>query len=289
MCTFSIITATYNLVDAGRAEAMRACAESLWVQDCQDYEHIIQDAGSKDGTLDLLEGIARDAPSGIATRIFSESDSGLYEGMNRGAAQARGEYILMLNSDDSLASPHVLSALLKVSRDGRYDFVFGTHIHVNAAGEERHYTRASLSAILQRMPYCHQSLAMKASVFRELGGFDLRYRLAADYDLNLRLAAGGYKGLKIATPIARFRDGGASSDTEGAAKEHALIWQRNYARWLDMEPYDLGECEQWYWKGSIPVRVAWQIFKASDVSPTIRRAAWHSLRKSVRRRLVQRG
>lgn len=93
----SIITATYNA-----AATLPSLIRDLQAQTCHDFEWVIADGGSGDGTLALLE-----ADIGLATRVSSQSDFGIYDALNRGIRMASGEYYLVVGADDHLCADTV--------------------------------------------------------------------------------------------------------------------------------------------------------------------------------------
>ena len=104
---FSIVTPSYNY-----ARYVRECIESVKNQEGATFEHIIQDAGSTDGTLDILNSYPH-------LKLHVEKDSGMSEGINRGFRKARGKWVMWLNTDDRLL-PGALAAV-KAFADSRPD------------------------------------------------------------------------------------------------------------------------------------------------------------------------
>jgi putative colanic acid biosynthesis glycosyltransferase len=100
---FSIITVTRN-----NLEGLRRTHVSLRAQSYADYEWIIIDGASSDGTVNYLEG--------LAARSWSEPDEGIYDAMNKGLARARGDYLLLMNAGDSFAAPDVLQKIADAIR-----------------------------------------------------------------------------------------------------------------------------------------------------------------------------
>lgn len=94
------------------ATYVRECIESVLGQEGAAFEHIIQDAGSTDGTLDIL----REYPH---LKLHVEKDSGMSEGINRGFLKATGKWVMWLNTDDRLL-PGALAAI-KAFADSRPD------------------------------------------------------------------------------------------------------------------------------------------------------------------------
>ena len=96
--TLSIITVNFN-----NAKGLQATLESLKSQTFASYEHIIIDAGSTDGSLNIIEAWNKDS-QGHLYKWVSEPDNGIYDGMNKGIRMARGEYLYFLNSGDCLTA-----------------------------------------------------------------------------------------------------------------------------------------------------------------------------------------
>src|SRR5882672_8597262 len=84
----SVITPSFNSITT-----IRETIESVLKQDCQNWEHLVIDGGSKDGTVELL----REYPHLI---WISEKDEGHYHAMNKGVERAAGEVVTILNADD---------------------------------------------------------------------------------------------------------------------------------------------------------------------------------------------
>lgn len=107
----SVITINFN-----NAAGLKKTAESVVSQSFKDFEYIIIDGGSTDGSAELLSSIP-------TTFSCSERDGGIYDAMNKGVARASGEYVLFLNSGDVFASDTVLTNAAP-ALDGT-DFIYG--------------------------------------------------------------------------------------------------------------------------------------------------------------------
>ena len=97
----SVVTAVYN-----REATIGQAIESLQSQTHVDFEHLIQDGGSTDGTLEIVEALTEGR-----TRLLSEPDDGLYDAINKGIKRAEGDVIGLMHSDDFFAAPWVLSRI----------------------------------------------------------------------------------------------------------------------------------------------------------------------------------
>ncbi|MBD2752575.1 glycosyltransferase family 2 protein [Spirosoma validum] len=102
MLKLSIITVNYN-----NAPGLAKTIDSVIGQQCDEFEYIIIDGGSTDGSVEMI----RQFESKIAYWV-SEPDSGIYQAMNKGIVQAKGEYCQFLNSGDYLLRPDVTERML---------------------------------------------------------------------------------------------------------------------------------------------------------------------------------
>jgi len=276
----SVITATYNLRAQGREDTFRRALDCMARQNCKCVEHIIQDGASSDGTRALIEELTAGRP---AARLISEPDDGLYDAMNRGVHAASGDYVLFLNSDDALASDDVLNMAAARLAATRPDFLFGSTLHRAEDGSERMEKRMSLRAILQRMPFSHNSVFLKRDVFLALGGHDTEFRIAADYDLMLRLIRAGYSGEGMSEPVSLFWDRGVTADDAATAEDYARVWKKFYAGYRAAERLAQADFAGFYKRGHMPVSLVLELLRRPGTPDPIRRAARHSLAKAMRR------
>lgn len=204
----SVITVCFN--SAGTiADALRSVA----AQTHPDIEHIVVDGASRDDTLRVIS-----AHSASVSKLVSEPDAGIYDAMNKGIALATGDYVGFLNADDMLASPSALAALAAAASDaGGADAVYGDLSYVGQDRTDR-VIRHWKSGAFRRsrlgfgwMPP-HPTFYVKRSTLENFGGFDLRFKIAADYDFMLRcLSRPGVCVAYVPEVIVRMRMGGASN------------------------------------------------------------------------------
>ena len=201
----SIIIPTYN-----SDKTLERCLESIVKQDFETYEIIIVDGKSSDKTKDIVIKYASD---NTRFRWISESDAGVYDAMNKGIDIAKGEWIYFLGSDDYLHET-VLKKLFDNNYPAGVNVVYGS---ARIAG----YTPWALDGQiydgefdlkkLLKKNICHQAIFYRRSfVQNEIGYYNLRYKICADWDFNLRCWAKSafvYKDLIIST----FNGGGSST------------------------------------------------------------------------------
>ena len=226
---FSVVSATLN-AEATIGQAIESLLGQVTKSGSPylNFEFIVADGGSIDRTVAVAEAYrARFDDAGIALTVLSEPDTGAFDGMNRGLVQAKGEYTLFLN-DDTL-EPRALSyleAAAAASADRRPEFVaapaFNLALPEKPDGPQK---AAPLPKEISaqhpgNLPACHQATAVRTEFARELGGFDTRYPIAADYELFLRAHAEGARWVLAPEPVACFRGGGISSDYSALIREY---------------------------------------------------------------------
>ncbi len=282
----SVITVTRNLIEEGRKETILDALRSVQSQRFRGVEHVIWDGQSTDGTQALLtqaiEEIAS-SPDSIPIRYICETDQSLYDAMNKAVERCTGEYVLFLNSDDLIPGEDCLLNVDKAIKDTRPDFIYGETIFVEEDGRRRHAKRLTIKSILQRMPFGHNAMLIRKSLFQKLGGHDLRFRIVGDYDMILRMILAGHLGYRLQSPLSYFRKGGVSADIDAVGAEMAECWRKNFADYCDMSAYDEDQRIAWYKKGHLPVKVSASILANSLTHPTIARAAIYSMTKTMRR------
>lgn len=203
----SVITAVYN-----RAETIGGTIASVQAQTYSDVEHVIQDGGSYDGTLEIVSELA-----GASAVIVSERDHGIYDAINRGIARATGDVVGLMHSDDFFASNEVLAKVADALADPSVQGVYGDLQYVASDNPARvvrywrsgHFTHARLK---QGWMPPHPTLYLRREVFEEFGLYDTSFSIAADYDAMLRfMATGKIKLAYIPEVLVRMRLGGESN------------------------------------------------------------------------------
>lgn len=172
----SVVTSAFHA-----AGTLTDTLESVRRQCQVEHEHILVDGGSRDATADVVRR------HGAHLRHFvSEPDRGIYDGMNKGAALATGDVIGFLNADDWLAGPDVLARVAQAFDEGA-DLVYGDLVFVDAQPPyqaRRTWTDANHAPedfVRIGWQPAHPTTYVRRSLFEGLGGFDLRWSIAADY------------------------------------------------------------------------------------------------------------
>jgi glycosyltransferase len=203
----SVVTAVFNRRDT-IAEAMT----SVQSQTHGDVEHIIQDGGSTDGTLDIVREHATDR-----THVLSEADNGIYDAINRGIRRATGDVVGLMHSDDFFKSDTILSNVAEAFETPDTDAVYGDLEYVSASDTSRVLRRwrsgPYRKSRLKRgwMPP-HPTFYMRRHLFDELGYYDTELRIAADYEAMVRYFVTGHiRPTYIPEVMVCMRTGGASN------------------------------------------------------------------------------
>ncbi|TCJ39576.1 glycosyltransferase family 2 protein [Parafrankia sp. BMG5.11] len=206
----SVVTAVYN-----RANTIVQAMESVRGQTYPDVEHIIQDGGSSDGTLERIVSM------GSGFSLVSEHDNGIYDAINRGIARASGDVIGLMHSDDYFADDHILERVTALFADSTVDGVYGDLQYVSGADTDkivRHWHSGYyMPKMLARgwMPP-HPTLYLRREIFERLGTYDTTFSIAADYDAMLRyLAKGRIKLAYLPEVMVKMRLGGESNRSVG--------------------------------------------------------------------------
>jgi glycosyltransferase involved in cell wall biosynthesis len=205
--TISIITATMNC-----DKTLESCLVSVAQQDYQYREHVIVDGASTDKTIDIINQYIDQ----IAT-FKCERDKGIYDALNKGINLASGEVVGFLNSDDLFASPYVLSKIAKAFEDPLVCAVYGDLIYVNQQDTSkaiRHWRGKpfNLSYLDWGWMPAHPTLYVRKDWYSKIGGFDISYKISADYLSTLKLfSRPEFKTAYIPEVLVNMRMGGASN------------------------------------------------------------------------------
>ncbi|MCD7807012.1 MAG: glycosyltransferase [Lachnospiraceae bacterium] len=174
----SIITVSLNSGDKLLKTVQSAVSQSF-----RDFELIVKDGGSGDGSVEKLESwLAQNKEARV--RIIRERDSGIYDGMNRGAALARGEYLYFLNCGDLFHGPDALkqfvAGMMALAGEGQVLLYYGNVYDVLRGSVVQSNPRMNAFACYRHVPN-HQACVYHRSLFSERG-YRTEYRVRADYE-----------------------------------------------------------------------------------------------------------
>ena len=228
---FSVITATHNA-----AAPLPRLLESLAKQTCRDFELVVQDGASKDGTLATLELYRESLP---ALHVQSEPDRGIYDAWNKAVPRTSGEWLLFLGADDALADAGVLAKAKESVRAYPPTVVFaaGDAVMQVSGGHAQKMPALAPGAFTRlryRMPTPHTALFHRGCLFVN-ASFDAGFRIAGDYEFLCRTWKSDAQAERLDFTVTRMGWGGVSSrpqdafamrleEAKAAAKHFPHIW-----------------------------------------------------------------
>ena len=214
----SIITITYNNLDG-----LKKTRESIISQTYGDYEWIVIDGGSTDGTKEFLQEHADEM-----SYWCSEKDKGVYNAQNKGTSQASGDYCIYMNAGDTFYDKEVLEKVF--SEVHEEDILYGDWAQVFPDGKKR-YIEPSDSvdyAFFFVDNICHQAMFIKTSLLKE-SPYDETYRLYADWAKWTEFAYKGKTFKYIHQRICYFMmDGMSAENEEDNEKERKRVIEECY-------------------------------------------------------------
>lgn len=219
----SIVTVTFNA-----EKVLEPTLRSVDSQSMNDYEHIIVDGSSSDGTLALLSRY-----SDPRRHIYSKPDKGIYHGMNRGLDYASGKYVIFLNAGDRFATPDTLARYAEAAQAGE-DIIYGDTVVVDADDNvlgPRHLSAPETlgyTSFLNGMLICHQAFMVRREIAPK---YDREFKLSADYDWCIGCIANSTvtrrRNLKAVT--IHYLEGGLSQKKKlQSLRERFIIMKRRY-------------------------------------------------------------
>lgn len=209
MLKLSIITVVRN-----NQSYIEDCLKSVIEQKYPNYEYIIIDGGSTDGTLDIIKNY-RDHIS----ILVSEPDGGIYDAMNKGIRLATGDIVGMLNSDDFYISNDVLTEVVSEFIQKGVDSIFADLVYVDRNNKNkivRYYKSANFSP--KKFAYgwmpAHPTFFVRRICYEKYGLFKTDYKISADYELLVRLLAKNKVSYSyLPKVIIKMRNGGISTSS----------------------------------------------------------------------------
>lgn len=228
MLKISIVTVCYN-----SSKTIKQSIDSILTQTYGNIEFIIIDGGSSDGTVELIKSYDNQI-----SKLISEPDNGLYHAMNKGINLCSGNVIGLLNSDDIYTDKSVLSDVMKhFNEDPDLDILYGNLVYVKKENTDevvRKWISKPYNTVFfeQGNVPPHPALFLRADVYKKVGLFNLKYKLAADYEFMLRVFKKyNFKSKYIDRLTVKMRLGGATNKSIkniiNGNKEILNAWKNN--------------------------------------------------------------
>jgi len=198
----TVVTPTLNAV-----AFLRQCIESVKVQEGPDVsvEHVIVDGGSTDGTVELAES--------YGLRVMTGKDRGIFDAINKGSFQSSGELLGFLGADDVMLEGALAEVVRAYKSSGRswvcggIRLIDGNDKNLGEIAALPSWVTASMHSCMGWGTIAHMSTYVSREMFTELGGFDISFPTASDYEFFCR-AREKAKYARIGRAIACFRQTG---------------------------------------------------------------------------------
>lgn len=219
MMKVSIITIVYNDIDG-----LKRTVDSVHKQTSREYEYIVIDGGSTDGTVEVIK-----SNEDIITYWESKRDGGPFFGMNNGLEYVTGDYCIFMNSGDSFYDEHVIEEFLKFSPT--LDIYTGIAAEHLGDTIKPWYPAAESDFCLRwfyRHALSHQSSFIKTSLMKEMK-YDTEFRIVSDW-LFFMIALLNHNATYHPLPffVSHYMDGGISRDAERAFAERDKAIEKYY-------------------------------------------------------------
>lgn len=216
---FTIITVSYNA-----EETIAGTVQSCLAQTFRDFEIIIKDGMSKDDTLKRI-------PTDKRIKVIQKKDLGIYDAMNQAIDMSEGKYIIFMNCGDEFASKDVLEKVHKqITSLPSTTIIYGDF---NVDGVTHKQPSLLTDSYLYRTPLNHQSMFFSKSIFDQIGIYDTKYRILADYNLTLKCFFSKVCFKHVDVTVSKYLRGGVSETKEGNKKkneERKIILKEYYKR-----------------------------------------------------------
>ena len=233
---FSVVVVCYN---AG--EKLTDTVATILDQSNKDYEIVVKDGGSTDGSLEALKGLVAARGMEDHLQLVSEKDSGIYDAMNAALKHVTGEYVIFMNCGDAFYDGQVLEKVSKAIDLAHADQKVPAALEVFYGNRYLDPTKSVEYASPKITPLtcyrnipCHQCCFYSASCFSERG-LEPKFRIRADYEhflwLYFEKSARFYH---VNECIARYEGGGYSESEENvkrSAAEHKEITKKYLSAW----------------------------------------------------------
>ena len=213
----SIIIATWNA-----AKTLRTCLDSIVPQLTDEVELILVDGGSKDETNEIIDSYG----DKVSVHI-SEPDKGIYDAWNKGVKVAKGDWVMFVGADDILLPSAIDTYIQNINNTPgieSYDYICAHNEYVDMKGKLLKILggKPSWSAQRRGMVAAHvASLHNRQNLFNTIGGYNLDFKICADYELLLRKKQ-NLRFLFIDAKIARMKVGGMSFSTRAIVESYKI-------------------------------------------------------------------
>jgi len=200
----SIITVVYN-----DCEGLTRTLASLALQENKNFEHIVIDGGSDDGTLEVIKDNLKKIDF-----FISEPDKGIYDAMNKGIKHSSADFVSFLNAGDIAQPNYVATCIRFFEENDQLDYCYSNVLISSRKTKKIYFTKSDIleNDILQRMPFPHPGLFVRRGIFKIVGNFNTEMKITSDHEWIVRMIKSGVKGGKVNScePVVDFKLDGVS-------------------------------------------------------------------------------
>ena len=222
----TIVTICFN-----SEKTIQKTLASVLSQDAQPAEHIFIDGGSLDATLQILNEYQKRAP--FPVRIISETDSGISDAFNKGIVLSSQEWTHLLNSDDSYLNESALQLFDKIRKDSDKSIIgFGAYFEQDDGSKVYKTPCRRNGSLKSGMTYIHPGCFVRSEMYKIVGGFNLSFKTAMDYEWLLRAESRSGSQLfeEHFEPIVLIGFGGESIQNRSRSYREVLAAQLLHSR-----------------------------------------------------------
>jgi putative colanic acid biosynthesis glycosyltransferase len=227
----SVITVSYNTAASLESTILSVLNQSAAV------EYILIDGGSTDGTKEILDRY-RDR----LAYCVSEPDQGVYDAMNKGIAQATGEWLFFIGADDQLINDQLVNQMWDYLAANRIDWhnvdlIFGDICYLAGKNLVRRYN-SRFDASLYLKNRLHHQGAFYRRKYLQGWSYDSSFRAFADYELNLKMYLAQARSVKIPMVVANCQVGGLSGRVLWSGWQEEVAIRHRHLGWWASLPWD---------------------------------------------------
>ena len=221
---FSIIVVSLNAKDY-----IKSTIESVLEQSFDDYEIVVKDGLSCDGTVDNI-------PTSDKIRVYEEKDTSIYDAMNQAISYSEGKYLCFLNCGDYFQNKDVLKNIYEKAKDNDDCIVYGNYSRKGVVFKQ---PSKITSFYLYRTPLCHQTMFFAKSLF-DAKPYDTSYRILADYEHTLNDFKAGKEFLYVPVTVCDYMGEGVSESPKMKAlkKQEYKSVQEKYFTFAERKKFD---------------------------------------------------
>ena len=195
---FSIITVTLNA-----EKSLGITLSSVLSQTYKNFELIIKDGLSSDNTCEVI-------PSDKRIKLIQRKDGSVYEGMNQAIEVSQGNFLIFMNAGDAFYDDYVIEDIAEyIEKRNLPDnvVIYGDYIREGIVYKQ---SKKLNELNFYRRNLCHQSIFYSRDVLQKYNGYNLKYKICADFELTLRLWSKRVKFFHIDRVICKYLGGGLS-------------------------------------------------------------------------------